>query len=182
MTTAMQEERLHRNFQGYTVDNNPVMLPLGASSIGQTPEGYVANVQPLHDYKRMIDDGILPIGRTRGLTQEDILRRAVIEQIMCNMKVDLRALCREYGVSEDHFKAEEEKLQPLVEDDICTLENGVLTLPEEGRPLMRMVAATFDTYLQEGQKKHSPRGVIYSSVSGESAKAPKVKSKPSSLG
>ncbi|NVJ90990.1 MAG: oxygen-independent coproporphyrinogen III oxidase [Methylocystaceae bacterium] len=155
MTTAMREERLHRNFQGYTVDNNPVMLPLGASSIGQTPEGYVANVQPLHDYKRMIDDGILPIGRTRGLTQEDILRRAVIEQIMCNMKVDLRALCREYGVSEDHFSAEEEKLQPLVEDDICTLENGVLTLPEEGRPLMRMVAATFDTYLQEGQKKHS---------------------------
>jgi oxygen-independent coproporphyrinogen III oxidase len=155
MTTAMRKERLHRNFQGYTVDNNPVMLPLGASSIGQTPEGYVANVQPLHDYKRMIDDGILPIGRTRGLTQEDILRRAVIEQIMCNMKVDLRALCREYGVSDDHFSAEEEKLQPLVEDDICTLENGVLTLPEEGRPLMRMVAATFDTYLQEGQKKHS---------------------------
>lgn len=155
MTIAMNEERLHRNFQGYTVDNNPVMLPLGASSIGQTPDGYVANVQPLRDYRRMIDAGLLPIGRTRGLEAEDILRRAVIEQIMCNMKVDLRAICVEYGVAADHFAAEEEKLLSLVEDDICTLENGVLILPEEGRPLMRMVAAMFDTYLQEGQKKHS---------------------------
>jgi len=155
MTIAMQNETLHRNFQGYTVDNNPVMLPLGASSIGQTPDGYVANVQPLHDYQRMIDAGMLPIGRTRAITDEDILRRAVIEQIMCVMKVDLRSICKEYDVDEDHFAAEEAKLAGLVEDDICTLENGVLTLPEEGRPLMRMVAATFDTYLQEGQQKHS---------------------------
>lgn len=155
MTLAMNEERLHRNFQGYTVDNNPVMLPLGASSIGQTPSGYIANVQPLRDYKRMIDDGILPIGRTRELTSEDILRRAVIEQIMCNMKVDLPKMCREHNVAEDFFAAEEESLRPLVEDGICTLENGVLTLPEEGRPLMRMVASMFDTYLQKGQKKHS---------------------------
>jgi len=155
MTVAMEEQRLHRNFQGYTVDNNPVMLPLGASSIGQTPDGYMANVQPLRDYRRMIDDGILPIGRTRGLSSEDILRRDVIEQIMCNMRVDLPALCRKHGVAEDFFAAEEANLQTLVEDDICTLENGVLTLPEEGRPLMRLIAATFDTYLQKGQKKHS---------------------------
>ncbi|WP_417793289.1 oxygen-independent coproporphyrinogen III oxidase [Terasakiella pusilla] len=155
MTLAMKEERLHRNFQGYTVDNNPVMLPLGASSIGQTPTGYIANVQPLHDYKRMIDEGILPIGRTCKLTDEDILRRAVIEQIMCNMKVDLPKMCRDHNVAENFFAAEEEKLHPLVEDGLCTLENGVLTLPEEGRPLMRMVASIFDTYLQKGQKKHS---------------------------
>lgn len=155
MTLAMNEARLHRNFQGYTVDNNPVMLPLGASSIGQTPDGYLANVQPLRDYRRMIDAQMLPIGRTRALTSEDILRRAVIEQIMCNMRVDLPAICREHGVNEDFFAAEEAKLQTLAADDICTLKNGVVTLPEEGRPLMRLVAATFDTYLQAGQKKHS---------------------------
>jgi oxygen-independent coproporphyrinogen-3 oxidase len=155
MTLAMNEARLHRNFQGYTVDNNPVMLPLGASSIGQTPDGYLANVQPLRDYRRMIDAQMLPIGRTRALTSEDILRRAVIEQIMCNMRVDLPAMCREHGVNEDFFAAEEAKLQTLAADDICTLKNGVVTLPEEGRPLMRLVAATFDTYLQAGQKKHS---------------------------
>ncbi|WP_135076867.1 oxygen-independent coproporphyrinogen III oxidase [Terasakiella sp. SH-1] len=155
MTIAMREERLHRNFQGYTVDNNPVMLPLGASSIGQTPLGYVANVQPLRDYKRMIDAGILPVGRTRDLSSEDILRREVIEQIMCNMKVDLAAMCNKHNVAEDFFADEIKRLQPLVEDEICTLDNHVLSLPEEGRPLMRMVAATFDTYLQQGQKKHS---------------------------
>jgi len=155
MTIAMNEERLHRNFQGYTVDNNPVMLPLGASSIGQTPEGYVANVQPLRDYRRMIDDGILPIGRTRGLTDEDIMRRDVIEQVMCNMKVDLRAISAKYDLAEDYFEDEEKRLQAMVKDDLCALENGVLTLPEEGRPLMRMVASIFDTYLQAGQKKHS---------------------------
>ncbi len=155
MTKAMQKNRLHRNFQGYTVDNNPVMLPLGASSIGQTPDGYVANVQPLRDYKRMIDDGQLPIGRTRALTAEDIMRREVIEQIMCNMKVDLRAICEKYNVPADYFAEEENNLRPLIEDTICTLKEGVLTLPEEGRPLMRLIAATFDTYLQKGQKKHS---------------------------
>lgn len=155
MTIAMNDRRLHRNFQGYTVDNNPVMLPVGASSIGQTPLGYVANVQPLRDYKRMIEAGKLPIGRTRGLTEEDVLRRDVIEQIMCNMHVDLRTTAKTHGFDADFFAEEEKRLQDLVDDEICTLENGVLDLPEEGRPLMRMVASMFDTYLQQGQKKHS---------------------------
>jgi len=156
MTIAMNEKRLHRNFQGYTIDSNPVMLPVGASSIGQTGFGYMANVQPLHDYKRMIDAGQLPIGRTRPISTEDALRRDVISQIMCVMEVNLPQTAERYGMAADFFSAEMEKLAPMVDDGICYLDDtGLLTLPEEGRPLMRLIAATFDTYLQQGQKKHS---------------------------
>lgn len=156
MTIALQEKRLHRNFQGYTIDSNPVMLPLGASSIGQTEFGYMANVQPLHDYKRMIDAGQLPIGRTRAISNEDALRRDVISQIMCMMSVNLAETAMRFGKPADFFAPEVKKLQPMIEDGICTFNaDSTLTLPEEGRPLMRLIAATFDTYLQHGQKKHS---------------------------
>ncbi|MDH5750643.1 MAG: oxygen-independent coproporphyrinogen III oxidase, partial [Rhodospirillales bacterium] len=46
MAAALNENRLHRNFQGYTVDEAPVMLGFGASAIGSLPQGYVQNLSP----------------------------------------------------------------------------------------------------------------------------------------
>ena len=50
LAAALEGGRLRRNFQGYTADDAPILLGLGASAIGTLPRGYVQNASPLADY------------------------------------------------------------------------------------------------------------------------------------
>lgn len=153
---ALEAGELHRNFQGYTADNNPVMLGFGASAIGVVPDGHLQNISPLRDYKRAIEDGKLPIARGVAFSAEDKLRSDVIMTLMCDMAVDVAAICKDHGVGLDHFASEFDSLKPLAGDDILTIDDGgKVTMTEVGRPFVRLAAAAFDTYLKPGEAKHS---------------------------
>jgi oxygen-independent coproporphyrinogen-3 oxidase len=97
LAKAQQQGTLRRNFQGYTTDTASVLLGFGASAIGSLPQGYVQNVSPLKDYGEAIADGRLPTARGVALNADDRLRGAVIERLMCDLRVDLGALCEEHG-------------------------------------------------------------------------------------
>ena len=155
MAGALDDGSLQRNFQGYTTDKASQMIGLGASAIGQLPQGYTQNLLPLRDYKKAVTEGRLPTGKGLALTDEDRLRADVIERIMCDMKVDLGAVCAVHGVELSHFDAEAAKLVPLVEDGICASDGATITVTEDGRAFVRLVAAAFDQYLEKGQKRHS---------------------------
>ncbi len=155
MATALQDGTLHRNFQGYTTDKAPAMIGIGASAIGQLPNGYVQNLLPLRDYGRRIEDGRLATGKGIALSAEDRLRSDVIERVMCTLEVDLAEVGRTHGVDTSHFDGEAAKLAPLVEDGICTFDGSRIAVTEDGRPFVRLVAAAFDAYLDQGQKRHS---------------------------
>jgi oxygen-independent coproporphyrinogen-3 oxidase len=154
LAEALADGRLKRNFQGYTVDEAPVLLGFGASAISSLPQGYTQNVQPLKTYGQHIADGRFPIHRGKALSDQDKLRAAVIERLMCYLAVDLAQVADETGVEED-FAAELEKLAPLAEDGICRIEGGRITVPEDCRALVRLVAAAFDTYLDPEAARHS---------------------------
>lgn len=152
---ALRERRLRRNFQGYTDDSCEHLIGLGASAIGAFPEGYVQNTPSLNEYARHIDAGRLPTARGRRLTRQDMMRRDVIEQIMCYQQVDLAAVAKRYGFGDDIFAPEREALAAFVAEGIVTLEGSVLTLQPDCRLLMRNVAAVFDAYLQPQAQRHS---------------------------
>ena len=155
MASAVETGELHRNFQGYTTDTAPAMLGFGASAIGYMPQGYVQNEQPLKAYRQSIYSGVLPAARGIALSPDDTLRRAIIEDIMCNLTVDLNARCSEYGVDVNSLDTDIEKLTPLTEDGICTIADGHITVLETGRPFIRLVASAFDAYLGSGEGRHS---------------------------
>lgn len=155
MARAIDTGDLHRNFQGYTTDSAPAMLGFGASAIGYLPQGYVQNEQPLKAYSQAIYSGVLPVARGIGLNQTDKLRRAIIEDIMCNLSVDLAARTKEYGADMASLDADLQKLQPLTEDAICTVHGHIVTVTETGRPFVRLVASAFDEYLSSGMGRHS---------------------------
>jgi len=155
LAAALAEGRLHRNFQGYTVDDAPVLLGFGASAIGFLPEGYVQNVLPLKDYARAIEGGTLATGRGVALNAEDRLRAAIIERLMCDLAVDLDAVSRRHGALADDFGSELERLAPLRDDGIVAVDGRRIAVTEAGRPFVRLVAAAFDTYLRAGQARHS---------------------------
>jgi len=155
LIAALEERRLHRNFQGYTSDPATVLIGFGASAIGHLPQGFVQNTPPLNQYKDAVMAGKVATAKGIAFSDEDILRSDVIEDLMCNLTVDLAAIAKKHGVSPDGFLPDMDKLKPLVEDGAVTIDGFTITITELGRPLSRLAAAAFDAYLAEGKARHS---------------------------
>ena len=155
LAQAEQHGALRRNFQGYTTDAAAVLLGFGASAIGSLPQGYVQNVAPLKDYSEAVAAGRLPITRGVALSADDRLRGAVIERLMCDLRVDLAALCKDHGAETTVFADCIERLEPLIADGLVVVDSDHVVMTEQGRPLVRLAAAAFDAYLGQGDKKHS---------------------------
>jgi oxygen-independent coproporphyrinogen-3 oxidase len=155
MTRALDEGRLRRNFQGYTDDPAGVLLGFGASSIGALPQGYVQNAVPFKAYGAAIRDGELAVTRGLQLDDDDRLRRAVIEHLMCDLEVDLDEIAVGFGAAAADFAAELEALAAMERDGLVEVTGGTLRIPEPARPLMRTVCAVFDRYLASGAARHS---------------------------
>lgn len=155
LARAHDEGRLRRNFQGYTDDPAAALIGFGASAIGSLPQGYVQNAAHTPAYVAAIDAGSLAAERGIAISGEDILRRAIIEQLMCNLSVDLDALCHAHGFPPRPFAAELAELEPLRGNGLVTTEDHKITVTEPGRPLLRVICAAFDTYLQNAAARHS---------------------------
>ncbi|HEX6141693.1 MAG TPA: oxygen-independent coproporphyrinogen III oxidase [Geminicoccaceae bacterium] len=157
LARALADGRLRRNFQGYTADPAPVLLGFGASAIGSLPQGYVQNAVPVRAWGEAIRAGRLATVRGLELDDEDRLRRAVIERLMCDLEVDLEAVGRRFGVDAGHFMPELDALAGLAADRIVVIgAGGRIRVPDEARPLVRVVAAVFDQYLDAaGAARHA---------------------------
>ncbi|MGQ3675360.1 oxygen-independent coproporphyrinogen III oxidase [Xanthobacter sp. TB0139] len=160
MAHKAHDGTLKRNFQGYTTDSAPVLLGFGASAIGAAPQGYVQNIPSTPLWHQALEEGRLPIARGLAITDEDRLRRAVIERLMCDLKVDLAALAAQHGAMPDIFAPELERLAPLEADGLArrTGPDGLIVeVPEEMRAFTRVVCAVFDTYLARARAQEPER-------------------------
>ena len=149
MAIAWRDGELRRNFQGYTTDAAPALVGLGASAIGSLPAGYAQNEPDERKYVAAVQAGALPVKRGRALTEDDRLRRGVIERVMCDFALDLGALPP--VVLDEAMPA----LARLDADGIIALERDYLRVTPEGRRHVRHVAAAFDAYLGTGSGRHS---------------------------
>jgi oxygen-independent coproporphyrinogen-3 oxidase len=152
LTKALRAGHLHRNFQGYTSDNAPALLGIGASSIGLLPQGYVQNSPNLKTYREAIEQGRLATARGFLLSDEDRRRRSIIERLMCDLSLDLADYARDPYVE---FADELARLGPLADDGLLTIEGMKLLVPQSMRPFVRQIASVFDTYLQNRTAQHS---------------------------
>lgn len=155
MAVASRRGMLRRNFQGYTTDVADALLPLGASSIGRLPQGYIQNAPDVGNWSRAIDEGNLAIVRGIALSVDDHARAEVIERLMCDFSVDFGTVAeRHFGVA-DAFDGAIEALDDLVRRGLVVRVQCNVTMTEAGAPFVRLAAAAFDAYLEEGQRRHS---------------------------
>lgn len=155
LAVAARSGGLHRNFQGYTTDDAPILLGLGASSIGSLPEGYVQNAAGVPAWRDTIRDGRLPVARGITLTAEDRLRRAVIERIMCDLGADLAAIASGHNAAPSSLMDAAPALEQMARDGLIHWSGYRLAVTDIGRPFLRTVAAAFDTYLRAGAARHA---------------------------
>ncbi|MFG1345094.1 oxygen-independent coproporphyrinogen III oxidase [Xanthobacter autotrophicus DSM 431] len=147
MAQRAAEGTLKRNFQGYTTDDAPVLIGFGASAIGALPQGYVQNLPATPQWHKAVEAGTLPIARGIALTEEDRLRRHVIERLMCDLAVDLDEACARFGFPRGTLAPEIYRLADLVDDGLAVRHGAVVEVPEAARPFTRVVCAVFDARL-----------------------------------
>ncbi len=148
LAVAMRERRLHRNFMGYTVVPAPDMLGFGTSAIGEIGGCFAQNEKKLSRYYQAIDAGNFPTACGIALTQDDLIRKWVIKQVMCNFYLDFHELEAQFGVSyPTYFAAEDEALRTTLDDGFVKWEDGGLRVLPLGQVFIRNVAMIFDAYL-----------------------------------
>jgi oxygen-independent coproporphyrinogen III oxidase len=155
LVKALDAGTLRRNFQGYTTDQAAGLIGVGASAIGSLGDTVIQNAVPLRDYDAAIRSGKLAVAKGIRLSADDFLRRDLIERLMCDMRVDVAAVCSRHGVDPSTLRQEYAGLTALIGDGLVELAGDRITVTELGRPLVRSVCAVFDRYLNPTADRHS---------------------------
>ena len=161
LAVALREGKLHRNFQGYSTRPDCDLLAFGISAIGKVGATYVQNVKTLDKYYEALDERRLPVMRGIALEEDDLLRREVIQKLMCEFRLDYGALERAHGIRfGERFATELAALAPLAADGLVTLAPDGLEVTLRGRMLVRTVAMLFDRHLREARERATYSRVI----------------------
>jgi oxygen-independent coproporphyrinogen-3 oxidase len=152
LAIAQREGNLHRNFQGYTTKPESDLLGFGMTSISMLQNVYTQNHKGLQDFYKAIDAGELPIERGVTLNADDILRRSVIMELMCQFELSQQEIEAKYHLTCDrdfgkYFAPERLQLRQLQLDGLIELERDRIEVTPAGRLLIRNIASVFDSYL-----------------------------------
>ena len=151
LAKAAEAGTLHRNFMGYTTRPAPDMIGFGVSAIGDVAGAFAQNTKKLSTYYQALDAGRLPVERGYVLDDDDVVRRHVITQLMCNLRLDTRATARRFGIDFDtYFALERRELAegPMAHGFLMD-GGGVLRVTPAGRLFVRNICMIFDRHLRE---------------------------------
>jgi oxygen-independent coproporphyrinogen-3 oxidase len=86
------------------------------------------------------------------MTADDVLRRFVINRVMCQLRLDLGEVEAQFGAPARAAIAADLQagLDELVADGLVAFDGAVLTVKPLGQLLVRNVAMLFDAYLKKG--------------------------------
>ncbi|HEX4859503.1 MAG TPA: oxygen-independent coproporphyrinogen III oxidase [Usitatibacteraceae bacterium] len=148
LAVAATQGRLHRNFQGYSTRPDCDLLAFGVSAISKIGNRYAQNVRTLEPYYDALDHDELPVFRGLELTADDMLRRAVIQALMCHFSLSIESIELAHLIKfREYFAQEWELLESLQEEGLVELSEDWITVTPKGRLLVRVVAMVFDRYL-----------------------------------
>lgn len=156
LAIAQRQGRLHRNFQGYSTHADADLIACGVSSISSVGMCYSQNAKTLDEYYDRLDQGELPVARGFRLSMDDVLRRFIIQMLMCNFELSLRSLEQAYPISfHDYFQTELEQLWSLAEMGLLSIDDDWITVTLKGRLLIRNICMVFDRHLQQARRLQS---------------------------
>jgi oxygen-independent coproporphyrinogen-3 oxidase len=154
LALAQAQKCLQRNFQGYSTHADCDMLSFGISSISKVGAAYYQNVKTLDEYYAQLDAGTLPVFRGIEASAEDLLRRAIIQSLMCHFELSFAAVEAAGGVDfKSHFAAELEELASMVEAGLVRIEDDRIVVLPAGRMLVRAISMVFDTWLRADKQR-----------------------------
>lgn len=147
LNKSLHNGTLHRNFMGYSSSSTQVMIGLGASSISDAWFAFAQNEKSVETYTAMLAEGRLPVVKGHQLTDEDLILRQHILNIMCRMETSWKN--PEWQLPQ--LNEITERLNEMEQDGLIVLGSDCLKVTEKGRPYVRNVAMAFDLRLIRDQ-------------------------------
>jgi oxygen-independent coproporphyrinogen-3 oxidase len=149
LALAQSNGQLHRNFMGYTTHSGSDLIGLGVSAISHIGTTFSQNPRDLPTWQAALAGNRLPVARGMRLDADDRLRADLIQGLMCQGEISVRAIERRYAIMfNGYFREALARLQPLVDDGLVRIEAERIAATARGRLLLRNIAMCFDRYLE----------------------------------
>jgi oxygen-independent coproporphyrinogen-3 oxidase len=153
LAVAQRQGRLHRNFQGYSTHSDCDLVAVGVSSIGKVGPTYSQNFRELADYYDALDHNTLPIMRGLELNADDLVRRAIIQALMCHFEISKESFNIAYLIEFDqYFATELKELAEYEREGLVKISPQWISVTPKGRMLIRNICMVFDKYLRTKQE------------------------------
>ncbi len=151
---AFVKGKLHRNFMGYSSSKTQLMIGLGVSSISDSWYSFAQNVKNQEDYYQMLEWNQLPILRGHLLTDEDLIIRKHILNLMCQFETSWQDKAMYFGEIPEVLL----QLKEMENDGLVQFVNNGLKVTEAGKPFVRNICMAFDLRL----KRKAPETELFS--------------------
>jgi len=152
LSIAQEQGKLYRNFQGYATHADCDLVGMGITSIGTIDNSFSQNVKTLDEYQQLIGSGQLAVFRGVEIDHDDLLRRAVIMQLICHFNLNFVDIESKFSVDfNKYFATEISRLEVMREDGLIELNRQSIKVTSKGRLLIRNVCMVFDRYLNDKQ-------------------------------
>tara|TARA_R110002049_G_scaffold39931_4_gene122317 strand:+ start:1921 stop:3330 length:1410 start_codon:yes stop_codon:yes gene_type:complete len=154
LAVAQRQGRLHRNFQGYSTQSECDLLAFGVSAIASIGPVYAQNHKIIDDYYDALDRDELPVLRGIELSADDVLRRAVIQGLMCHFELSMESIEIAHLIRfEEYFASELAELREMADAGLIEIADGWITVKPAGRLLVRVIAMVFDRNLRADRER-----------------------------
>ncbi len=161
LAVAQRQGRLHRNFQGYSTHAEADLMAFGVSAISKVGPTYSQNVRTLDEYYDALDNGQLPIMRGLELTADDLLRRSIIQALMCHFELSIESIEIAHLIDfKKYFAAELSDLREMEQAGLLAIDDQWISVLPRGRMLVRVIAMAFDRYLRADRERKRYSKVI----------------------
>ena len=136
LAIALIKKKLHRNFMGYTTQNTSLMIGLGMSSISDSWFGFAQNEKTVETYIERVQKGEIPVFRGHLLSEEDLIIRRHILNLMCHFET---VVTEEWLLKDVRLR-----LAEMIKDGLVVSENNTMKITDAGIPFVRNVCMCFD--------------------------------------
>jgi oxygen-independent coproporphyrinogen-3 oxidase len=157
--TALQNRKLHRNFQGYcTRRTTGQVYAFGVTAISQLSAAYAQNSKSIDEYIERINRDFATV-KGHSLSEDEQITREVIETLMCNYCLDWQDLSERLSLPVEKIKRatayNTARFQELADDGIISFDENRIEVQSEGRLFVRNVAAALDRLMLHTDKTFS---------------------------
>lgn len=137
---AFTNGRLHRNFMGYTTNRTQLLIGLGCSAISDSWSAFSQNIKTVEEYREAVDQGKFPLHKGHMLSNEDLLIRQHILNLMCRQESDFgETFCNRLILEQS-----KRRLSELAEDKLISISDDKVMLSAKGRDFLRNICLAFD--------------------------------------
>lgn len=152
LAIAQKNKTLNRNFQGYSTHSHCDLIAMGNSAISSVGEHYAQNIVSLEQYKQCLENGQLPISKGVKISRDDIIRKAIIKELMCHFILSYKEIEKAFLINfERTFEGQLLDLKHFEDDGLVTLGKESITITPKGRLLIRNICSIFDSYYDKSK-------------------------------